>query len=258
MTGSAKRRTAEHAPGGSDGLLDALRQHHALARRQPIGLDHQRCTHLADEGFGGIGIGEALVAGRGDGMPGQEILGKGLGTFQLRRRLPGSKAGQARRREQIADAQNQRHFRADDGQIDMMRLGKPEQVRRIIGGDRYIGHLGFQGGARIARRDVDIADPAGLRHLPGQGMFAATAANDQDIHTCTPQPQSSPAGRCGMLLVPEMPHAGKHHRHAVLIGGSDHLGIAHRPARLHHGSNTKLGSGVDAIAEREKGIGGHH
>ena len=58
-----------------------------------------------------------------------------------------------------------------------------------------------------------------------------------------------PAGRSGEGVVlyprvasmPEMPHAGEHHRHAVLVGGGDHLVVAHRAAGLDH----RGGAGLD-------------
>jgi hypothetical protein len=32
--------------------------------------------------------------------------------------------------------------------------------------------------------------------------------------------------------VPEVPHAGQHHRHAALVGRGDHLDVAHGAAGL--------------------------
>ena len=52
-----------------------------------------------------------------------------------------------------------------------------------------------------------------------------------------------PAGGSGarISLVPEMPHAGKHHGDVVLVGGLDHLVVAHRAAGLDH----RGGAGFD-------------
>src|SRR5262245_49673294 len=58
--------------------------------------------------------------------------------------------------------------------------------------------------------------------------------------------------------VPEMTHACEHHCEAVLVGRGDHLGVALRAARLYHGGYALHGSRVDAVAEREKRIRGHH
>src|SRR5205085_10566534 len=43
-------------------------------------------------------------------------------------------------------------------------------------------------------------------------------------------------------LVPKMPRAGEHHGNAVLVGGLDHLVVAHGAAGL----NDSSGAGLDA------------
>ena len=50
----------------------------------------------------------------------------------------------------------------------------------------------------------------------------------------------------------EVAHAGEHHRQSVLVGGGDHLGIAHRTAGLDDRLDPGFGSRVDAVAEREE------
>ena len=55
-----------------------------------------------------------------------------------------------------------------------------------------------------------------------------------------------------------MAHAGEYHGHAVFIGGGDGFLVAHRPTRLNDGADTGFGGLVDAIAEREEGVRGHH
>ncbi len=54
-----------------------------------------------------------------------------------------------------------------------------------------------------------------------------------------------------------MPHPGQHHGHAVLVGGGDHLAVAHRTPRLDDGGDPVFGGQIDAVAEREEGIGTH-
>ena len=50
--------------------------------------------------------------------------------------------------------------------------------------------------------------------------------------------------------VPEVAHAGEDHRDAALIGGSDHLRIAHAASRLDHGQRAVVGDDVQAIAPK--------
>ena len=54
-----------------------------------------------------------------------------------------------------------------------------------------------------------------------------------------------------------MPHAGEDHGHAMLVGGGDDFGIPHRTARLDQRGHASFRRGVDAIPEREEGVGGH-
>ena len=44
----------------------------------------------------------------------------------------------------------------------------------------------------------------------------------------------------------------------MLVGGGDHLGVAHRTARLDHGADAGLRGRIDAVAEGEERIAGHH
>ncbi|KAG1250439.1 hypothetical protein G6F68_012801 [Rhizopus microsporus] len=44
----------------------------------------------------------------------------------------------------------------------------------------------------------------------------------------------------------------------MFVGGGDHFGIAHRTARLDHRLDASGSGGVDAVAEREERVGGHH
>ncbi len=55
-----------------------------------------------------------------------------------------------------------------------------------------------------------------------------------------------------------MSHTCKHHGDTVFVGGLDHLFVAHGAAGLDDGGYTHFGGGVEAVAKREEGIGGHH
>ena len=55
----------------------------------------------------------------------------------------------------------------------------------------------------------------------------------------------------------EVAHAGKHHRHTVLVGGGNYFGVAHRATWLDDRGNACSSGGVDPVAEREEGIRCH-
>src|SRR5437773_9803190 len=55
-----------------------------------------------------------------------------------------------------------------------------------------------------------------------------------------------------------MADSGEHHRHVVLVGRRDDLGVAERAARVDHRRDAGLRDDVEAVAEREKRIGRAH
>src|SRR5690606_4359340 len=69
-----------------------------------------------------------------------------------------------------------------------------------------------------------------------------------------PRMRTTPADR--VRSMPEMAHAGEHHRDAALVGGGDDLVVAHRAARLDDGRRADVGDDVEAVAERKERVGG--
>jgi len=57
------------------------------------------------------------------------------------------------------------------------------------------------------------------------------------------------------LLVPEVPHSCHHHRGAGRFGDGDHLGVAHRAARLGVGADTGLQTDLDRVGNGLKRVG---
>jgi len=63
-------------------LVEAHRHRDALARREPVGLDHGRRALFAHESFGGRSIGETRIGRGWNSVAAAKILGKGLGAFE--------------------------------------------------------------------------------------------------------------------------------------------------------------------------------
>src|SRR6187549_195573 len=53
----------------------------------------------------------------------------------------------------------------------------------------------------------------------------------------------------------ELPLARKHHRHPMLVRRRNHLGVPDRATRLDNRLHTRLDRLVDAVTEREVGVG---
>src|SRR5947207_548391 len=66
-----------------------------------------------------------------------------------------------------------------------------------------------------------------------------------------------PTAGARVTLVPEVTAAGEHHRDARTVAGLDHLGIAPRATGLDHRGDARLERRLDAVREREEGVGGH-
>ncbi|MCY1462307.1 hypothetical protein D9M71_800690 [compost metagenome] len=114
-------------------------------------------------------------------MPGQEVLGVGLAALQLGGRSGGPEDAVASSAEPVDHASHQRHFRADHGQLDAFGLHQRQQPVQVGDLDRHVAAAGLGGGARIARRNQHLGDTGGLGQLPGQGMFTAAGADDEDL-----------------------------------------------------------------------------
>jgi hypothetical protein len=58
--------------------------------------------------------------------------------------------------------------------------------------------------------------------------------------------------------MPKVPHAREHHSHVSFIRRVNHFLIAHRSTGLNHACRALVHHHIQAIAEWEKRIAGHH
>ncbi|MDT4842052.1 hypothetical protein FQZ97_759360 [compost metagenome] len=126
-------------------------------------------------------VGEGLVRRSRNAAALHERLGKRLGTFQLCGGLGGTEDGQAVRTELVNHTRRQRRLGAHHGERHLLRLC-PFAQRNLVG-DVEVDE------ARVARRTgvagghEDLAHALVALEFPGQRVFAATAANDEDFHS---------------------------------------------------------------------------
>ncbi len=121
-----------------------------------------------------------------------------------------------------------------------------------------VAHLRLGGRAGIARRDEHFGDARRLRAFPRERVFATAGTNDQNFHGKPCLTGLAAAGahaateacrRAAGRSMSEMPHAGEHHRHAVLVGRGDDFIVALRAAWLDHGLDAELRGHVQPVAE---------
>ena len=148
---------AKHVVQGQFGIGQRHCDDDALARREAVGLDHDRRAMLAHVSERGAEFGEHGVACGGNVVASEKILRECLGAFQLRRDSARAEAAQARRAEAVDHSDRERRFRADHGQRDIFIDRQREQAIDIGDCDLRIAHAGFARGAGVAGRDDDFA-----------------------------------------------------------------------------------------------------
>ena len=125
-------------------------------------------------------IRERFKRSRRNAMALHERLGKSLGTFELRSRLGGAEDAQSGRAERIHHACGQRRLGANHGQVDFLGLRPAAQLAQIL--DGKILQVRLQRRTSVARSHIHLGDFFRLRQLPGQRMFTATRADNENFH----------------------------------------------------------------------------
>ena len=157
-----------------------MRDHHALARRKPVGLDHDRRALRADIGQRVGGIGEAAIGAGRNAEFGAERLGKSLGALELRSLLARPERLDAGAVEIVDDPGRERRFRADHDEIDRVALAEIDH--RGMVGDIERHAFGFPRDAGIARRAPEFRHQRRGRDLPRQSVFAAAGTEQKNVH----------------------------------------------------------------------------
>ena len=141
---------AEHVGQRGLGFGAGLRDHNALARRQPVRLEDIGRLEPVQRRQRFVQRMRMRVSGGGDARPVAQRLGKGLGPFQLRRRLARPEHRDAGAAQIVRQPCDQRRFRADDDQADGM-FGAERDDRFVIARierceRRFLGDAGVAGG----------------------------------------------------------------------------------------------------------------
>ena len=161
-------------------LIGRHRHHHALARGEAVGLDHDGRTRAVNVGMRGSRIGERGMRRRRDAMAHHEVFREILGAFELRRLLHRSENAVAGGLHGIDQARGERRLGPDHGQRDIIFFNKINYLLISIEDDILQPVLAR--GTGIARRDKHLLHPRRLREFPRQRVLAAAAADDEDFH----------------------------------------------------------------------------
>jgi hypothetical protein len=153
---------------------------HALAGRQPVGLDDVRRRRRREVRGAPVGVVEHLGRGGRDTGLAHHLLGEALAALQARRRCRRTEAGAARGAQGVGDAGDQGHLRADDDQVCPDVLGQGHDRVGVGHVDRPL--LGERDRAGVAGRADERRDGGVARQRPQQGVLARTGAEHEDVH----------------------------------------------------------------------------
>src|SRR5215471_17331693 len=113
-------------------------------------------------------------------MAQQEFLAEDLAAFELGSFARWADDGPVASTEGIGQSVDQRHFRADDGQVRLQALRQSDQAGHIcwIGGHAF----GLLGNSGVAGSAPNLPDARAFAELPDQRVFAPATADDQNLH----------------------------------------------------------------------------
>ena len=151
-----------------------------LPAASPSALTTTGARRAADIGLGRRRRAEAFVGRGGNAVRPAQVLGEALGAFEAgggAARAEGLGAGGF---EVIDDACAERRLGPDNDQIDAVLTAIRDHRRMVADIERNA--LRLTRDARIARGTDEPVYERACRHLPGQRMFAAAGAKEQDVH----------------------------------------------------------------------------
>ena len=172
--------SAQRVVDGSFGLGSRRCDDDALARRQPVGLDHERGGETVEERLGGRRLIEDAEAPRRQVVAQGESLGEGFGRLQPSSGAGRTETGHPSLGEGVRQPRRDRRLRSDHDQIGLDLKRERRQARHIV--RLHWTDVPEPGHPGIARGANDMSHKHGLGDLPGQRMFAAARADDEDVH----------------------------------------------------------------------------
>ena len=180
MASLAQAVALEHQVHGRIGRFDRRCYNHPFTGSETVCLDDDRHPVFADVALRRIDVGKSLESCRGNPVPLHKLLGEVFRRFQLRRSLRRTENFQTGSAENIDQAGSQGALGPYDGKGNLLVSRKLDEIVEGAQGD--IGEAIFPSRARIAGRYKHLRDTRRLGDSPGERMFPATRADDEDFH----------------------------------------------------------------------------
>ena len=162
------------------GFGEVERDDHAFAGGKAVGLDDDRRAARAQIVLGRRDRGEAFIGRGRDAVLPAQILGEALGAFEPGGGLARPEGLDACSFKIIDDAGAERRLRPDDDKVDMVGAAERDHGRMVGKIERHADRLARDAG--IAGRAIERLGQRARRDLPGQRVFAAAGAKNEDIH----------------------------------------------------------------------------
>ena len=161
-----------------------VRHDDALAGRQAVGLDDDGHAIAADIGFRRLRIGEAPVGGGRDAELGAEILGEGLGAFELRGCLAGAEGLDAGSFQIVHETRDEGRLRPDHDEIDRHRPAEIDHGAMVRHVQHHIGAVPRRAG--IAGSDEEPVAERARREAARQSMLPSAGTDEKNVHGLGP------------------------------------------------------------------------
>ena len=169
---------------------------HALARGEPVGLDHLRPEREALEvRLRRAGALEAAPRAGRDAVAVEELLREHLRALEARARAPGTEYRDAALAQLVGEAERQRLFRPDDDEIGALLTREPYECVDVVRRHRHVARDARRAG--VPRRAHDLLHERRARDLPGERVLAPPRADDQDLEGSAHRDGKGPKTRAG-------------------------------------------------------------
>ncbi len=162
------------------GSVHAVADKHPFAERETVGLDHARSAVIGDERTEARTVLDASgnPSCRRDAGVTHDLFGKCFRRLDARGSCGGTEHRDAACRARVGDTGSGSGVRSDDDEIDSALRGEPCDGSRVLDVERDV--LGDTCSPPVARRDDDLeVGVVALAH-PGQRVFTASAADDEN------------------------------------------------------------------------------
>ena len=189
VAGVAEGLAGELGPDVVLGLDQVGGDQHALAGRQPVGLDHVGAGEAAEELQRRFEVVEGREAGGGDPGRGHDLLHPRLRALEPGAVGAGAEDQLALGPEPVGQAVDQRRFGADHEQVGIERFGRGADRTRDAG---------------VPGRDDDVG---GTAEHGGERVFTTSGPDDDDLHrpASVPEPVLAPgfSAHRPLIVAPE-------------------------------------------------------